>query len=256
MRTSVIGRPFIELPSVDSTNKYAADLLAEKKATHGTVILAHEQTHGRGQRGHVWKSASGLDIAMSVVLLPQALRASDQFALSVATALAVHDVVADAMRAAVSRDRESVRIKWPNDVLIDRRKVAGILIKNEIVGGLVASCIVGIGINVNSSELDAEFNATSLRMEVGIPLERMDLVHMLCERLDHHLDLVPGRSDDLRSRFTELLWSRNRYADFELDGQPVSGRPVGVEADGRLLLEDENGHVEAYGTERLRFAPR
>ena len=139
MRTSIIGRTFIELDSVDSTNKYAADLVAAKKAPHGTVILAHEQTHGRGQRGRIWKSAAGLDIALSVVLQPDSLRAGDQFALSMAAALAVHDVVADAMRVSVARGRESVRIKWPNDVLIDRRKVSGILIKNEIVGGLVAS---------------------------------------------------------------------------------------------------------------------
>ena len=66
MRTSIIGRTFIELDSVDSTNKYAADLIAAKKAPHGTVILAHEQTHGRGQRGRIWKSAAGLDIALSV----------------------------------------------------------------------------------------------------------------------------------------------------------------------------------------------
>lgn len=256
MRTSVIGQRLIELGSVDSTNKYAADLLESGSAVHGTVILAHEQTHGRGQRGRIWHSGSGLDIALSVVILPNDMRANDQFSLSAATALAVHDVVAAAMRAGVAHRKDSVRIKWPNDVLIDRRKVAGILIKNELVGGLVQNSVLGIGINVNSDELHADFNATSLRMELGFSLDRMELVELLCQRLEHHLALI-GKDDDLLlDRFVELLWSRNRFTDLELDGMPITGRPIGVEPSGRLILEDETGAVAAYGTERLRFGAR
>jgi BirA family biotin operon repressor/biotin-[acetyl-CoA-carboxylase] ligase len=256
MGTRVIGTVFISLDSVDSTNKYAADLVAQDKASHGTVILAREQTAGRGQRGRTWKSAKGLDIATSVVLCPHWLNADRQFILAQAAALAVHDVVAEAMRTAVDKRGEQVRIKWPNDVLIDRRKVAGILIQNELSGVKVATSIIGIGINVNSSELDADLNATSLRMESGLEQDREALLGRLCRRLEHWLDLAEAGAGELGVRYASLLWSRNRFADMELDGAPYSARPMDVDPSGRLLVEDASGQVQAFGLDRLRFAAR
>lgn len=256
MRTRIIGQEFIELATVDSTNKYAAELLAERKAAHGTVILAHEQTVGRGQRGRIWRTAPRLDIATSVVLLPIGLVAHKQFVLSKIAALAVHDVVAEAMLVSVGRSADRVRIKWPNDVLVDRRKVAGILISNEVVGGQVTSSVLGIGINVNSSDLDADFNATSLRMETGIELDRMRIVEHLCQRLEHWLDIYSSGPQLITLKYTELLWHKGRFTDFELDGLPFSARPMDVDPEGRLMVEDENGAVKAYGLERLRFGSR
>jgi BirA family biotin operon repressor/biotin-[acetyl-CoA-carboxylase] ligase len=256
MGTRVIGTVFISLDSVDSTNKYAADLVAQDKAPHGTVILAHEQTAGRGQRGRTWKSAKGLDLAASVVLRPDWLNADRQFILAQAAALAVHDVVAEAMRTAVDGRGEQVRIKWPNDVLIDRRKVAGILIQNELSGIKVATSIIGIGINVNSSELEAELHATSLRMETGLEQDLKALLIRLCQRLEHWLDLAEAQDPELPLRYATLLWSRNRFADMELDGAPYSARPMDVDPSGRLLVEDASGQVQAFGLDRLRFAAR
>jgi BirA family biotin operon repressor/biotin-[acetyl-CoA-carboxylase] ligase len=256
MRTKVIGQEFITLGSVDSTNKHAAELLAQGKLSHGAVILADEQTAGRGQRGRIWRSGSGLDLTASVLLHFDHLKASEQFVLAKIVSLAVHDVVSAAMKMAVDRGSELTRIKWPNDVLIDRRKVSGILIKNDVVGGLVMNSIVGIGINVNSGDLDAEFNATSLRMETGMEHDRLALLEHLCQRLEHHLGSWQNDTDSLGRAYTSLLWGRGRYTAFELDGQPFSARPMDVDEDGRLLVEDEEGKVRVFGYDRLRFAPR
>ena len=256
MRTQVIGQELIRLDSVDSTNKLAAELLAQGKLSHGAVILADEQTAGRGQRGRIWRSGSGLDLTASVVLRTENLKASEQFVLAKIAALAVYDVVANALTVAVDRSSDRVRIKWPNDILVERRKISGILIKNEIVGGLVMNSVVGIGINVNSGDLDAEFNATSLRMETGLEHDRIGLLEHLCQRLEFRLDLWRTDPDALAGAYTGLLWSRGRYTDLELDGQPFSARPMDVDEDGRLLVEDENGKVQVFGYDRLRFAPR
>lgn len=256
MRTRIIGQRFIELSSVDSTNKYAADLLAAGRAVHGTVILAHEQTQGRGQRGRTWLSAPGLDIATSVVLSLAEWPVADQFALSKVAALAVHDVVADAMRYHVDGGTGRVRIKWPNDIMVDRKKVAGILIQNEVVGGSVKGVVIGIGLNVNNSDLDAGLNATSLRIEIGLPQDRMALLELLCQRLEHWLDAMLRQDPALDDRYRELLWSRERFAHFELDGAPMEGRPLDVDRSGRLLVETADGRVEAFGLDRLRFAER
>lgn len=254
--TNQIGKHFIELPTVDSTNRYAAELMARGEAGHGTAILAHEQTAGKGQRGRVWRSTAGQDIALSVVLVPKDLPAQDQFILAQIAALAVHDVVADALRITVDGGASRVRIKWPNDVLIDRRKVAGILIENEIVSGSVAGTIIGVGINVNTHELDADLNATSLRIETGTAHDRMAIVTDLLARLQHYWDRWQAGDPQVRMRYVELLWARGRFTEFELNGEPFTGRPMDVDAGGRLLVEDDRGRVKAYDLDQLRFAPR
>ncbi|MCB0784260.1 MAG: hypothetical protein KDC02_08595, partial [Flavobacteriales bacterium] len=112
--TREIGRELVELATVGSTNKHAADLLSLSKVQHGAVILAHEQTEGRGQRGRTWSSAAGKDLTFSIVLQPQVLKASGQFMLAKLAALAVHDVVAGQLKWGVGKRDEEVRIKWPN----------------------------------------------------------------------------------------------------------------------------------------------
>ncbi|HEY0976471.1 MAG TPA: biotin--[acetyl-CoA-carboxylase] ligase [Flavobacteriales bacterium] len=255
MATTAIGGRVISLGSVDSTNNYAADLLAGGGVHHGTVILAREQTAGRGQRGRVWRSGDGLDLTASVILVPEHMRVSDQFGLSKLVAVAVHDVVAGSLIAA-GRDPVGVRIKWPNDVLVDRHKIAGILIKNEVMGSLIRSSVVGIGLNVNSLEWEEGLLATSLRQETGRE-EAVDAVlERLCLRLEELWATFDPQAPSLSERYGSLLWSRGRFVALERDGEPWTARPMDVDADGRLLVEDTEGSVHAYGLERLRFGPR
>ena len=256
MHTKVIGAQYIELSTVDSTNNYAAEQLGLSELQHGAVILAHEQTEGRGQRGRTWSSSSGLDLTFSIVLQPQNLRATDHFRLGKVAALAIHQVVEEALKVTQGVGGGEVRIKWPNDILVDHRKIAGILIQNDVVGGLVQSAIVGIGLNVNSSELNHEHHATSVRLEVGRPQDRMALLERLCQAFEQWWDLLTTDPALVDRNYVERLWARGRYADFELDGAPFTGRPIDVDADGRLLVEGEAGGVSAYGLDRLRFASR
>lgn len=245
LRTKVFGRQLIELARVESTNTIAAEMITAGHLDHGAVVLAHEQTAGRGQRGRTWHSAPGLDLTFSIVLRPETLRAEDQFMLVRCAALAVYDVVATYL--------PDVRIKWPNDILVGRRKVAGILIRTEVLGDMVRSAIIGIGLNVNSSGFDEGLVATSLCMELGRTLDRNTLLEELCLRFEHQW----GRNNtDVAGAYAERLWARGRWADVALDGAPAVVRPMDVDASGRLIVEHEDGSVQAYGLERLRFAPR
>ncbi|MCB0758348.1 MAG: biotin--[acetyl-CoA-carboxylase] ligase [Flavobacteriales bacterium] len=246
-----IGHRVIRLTSVDSTNNYAATGLARQELPHGTAIMALEQTAGRGQRGREWTTAPGLDLAASVVLLPEHFPAHEQFALAKAAALAVHDVVADALVQA-RRDAAEVRIKWPNDVLIGREKVAGILIVNELKGHWLTSSIVGIGINVNSTGLPEELAATSLVQETRTVRELDGLLAQLCMRMEHWWSVLVADPDAVAGAYTDRLWARGRFATFTLDGAEFTARPLDVDAAGRLIVEDEEGRTAAYGLERLR----
>lgn len=244
-----IGDRVIELASVASTNKTAAELIALSKAPHGTVILAHEQTAGRGQRGRVWQNAADLDLAVSIVLEPVGLRAEDQFSLSKLASLAVYDVVSALLPG-------RVRVKWPNDILVDRRKLAGILIECDLVGERVRNAIVGVGLNVNSRDLPEELTATSLRLETGEEHDRRAVLESLLEAFRSRYERWELDRAALDLDFSAALWSRGRWAELLLDGEVLSLRPMDVDRHGRLLVEHADGRVLAYGLDRLRFAPR
>ncbi len=248
----VIGHEVIRLDAVDSTNNYAADRLARQELRHGTAIVAMEQTAGRGQRGRQWDTAKGLDLALSVVLLPEQLAAMEQFGLAKAAALAVHDVVADCL-AQAGADPSEVRIKWPNDVLVGRKKIAGILIVNELSGGLVASSIVGIGLNVNSRGWPQEHGATSVALATGRPQDLDGVLGRLCGRMEHWWCTLLQAPARVAAAYTACLWARDRFCNFTLDGEPFNARPLDVDGTGRLLVETADGVVAAYHLDRLRF---
>jgi BirA family biotin operon repressor/biotin-[acetyl-CoA-carboxylase] ligase len=244
-----IGAERVVLESVGSTNKEAADRMALSPLAHGTVILAHEQTDGRGQRGRSWVSGPGQDLTFSVVVFPRKLKASEHFVLAKMAALAVRDVVAPKVL-------NDVRIKWPNDVLVDRRKIAGILIKTEVVGGMVQSAIIGIGLNVNSRELDEAYLPTSLRLETGREQDRMALLDEVLDAMEVRWQQMEQDDPKLHSEYSDLLWAKGRWTTFEVEGGTMAGRAMDVDADGRLIVEAEDGTVVPYGLEKLRFAGR
>ncbi|MCB0769772.1 MAG: biotin--[acetyl-CoA-carboxylase] ligase [Flavobacteriales bacterium] len=243
-----IGAPVLAFESLESTNKMAAELFGLSKVQHGAVIMANEQTAGRGQRDRVWVAQKGADLTVSVVLEPPGLRAEDQFVLSKLAALAVSDVVRTWIGGPVA-------VKWPNDVLVGRRKIAGILIENDVMGERVACSVVGIGINVNSSGFPEDLMATSMLLESGGRVDLTDVLTDLCGALDKRWQAwVAG--DAQAEDYASALWAKGRWVAMVLDGVPVTARPMEVDRHGRLIVELEGGAVNAYSLDQLRFAPR
>ncbi|MFN3874954.1 MAG: biotin--[acetyl-CoA-carboxylase] ligase [Flavobacteriales bacterium] len=243
------GQPLLEFDSVESTNKTAAELVAAGTATHGAAILAHEQRDGQGQRNRHWQSVAGRDLTFSLVCTPKGLRADRQFALSKVAALAVHD----ALRERVQGD---VRIKWPNDLLIEGRKAAGILIQCDVMGEHVGTAIVGIGLNVNSAAFPHELAATSLLLETRTEHPLREVLQRVLERFGHWWRKWESAPEAGLQTYTDRLWTRGRWAPMVLDGTAITARALDVDEQGRLLIEAEDGSVAAYGLDRLRFAPR
>src|SRR5687768_3983198 len=142
----MIGQKLILLDEVDSTNNYAAKLLNAGNLAHGTVILAEKQTAGKGQRGNSWSTGAENQLACSVYAETAFLSADRYWYLNLAVALAVYHTI----RSSVPH--ENVRIKWPNDVLVNDKKLSGILIETHWRSGAVHGAIIGVGINVNREE--------------------------------------------------------------------------------------------------------
>ncbi|MFG0721553.1 bifunctional biotin--[acetyl-CoA-carboxylase] ligase/biotin operon repressor BirA [Pseudomonas sp. GLN_6] len=222
------------VPSLDSTNAEALRLLSSLP-TLPFYVLAERQTSGRGRRGRSWVSPFGENIYYSLVLrIDGGMRQLE--GMSLAVGLALLQVVRD---CGVS----SAGLKWPNDVLVGERKLAGILL--ELSGDPVDVCHVVIGIGLNVNMLAAEVGAigqpwTSMRMELGRQLDRNELVCALNRQLSHYLDI------QLRHGFAALQdeWQRShlwqlRPVALTAGGEPVEGVVLGVDQSGAVRMQVE-----------------
>ena len=150
-----LGKKVIYMPSCHSTNDIAMEMARKSDIPEGTVIITDDQLKGRGQRGNEWVTAAGKNITMSIVLKPNFVKASSQFSLNMAISLAVNATVKQLL------SEINCSVKWPNDVLVNRKKISGILIENSLSGKNLDYSIVGVGLNVNQPIING-ISATSL----------------------------------------------------------------------------------------------
>jgi len=223
----------IVLPSVDSTNNYLQDLCNNNQVPDGTMVVSMEQTQGRGQRGNNWRSLPGDGLYASILLLPPNFSVEKQYLLNKAIASAT-------ARYIESKITEDVKIKWPNDILIQRRKIAGILIENNLRGSLISSSIVGIGINLNQLQFDMDFEtpATSLRIESGkryLPETEAKLLFN-CVWSDYQ-SLLNGNKEEINTNYREHLFGLGSISSFKNTNESFKASLLDVNDEGAAILE-------------------
>jgi BirA family transcriptional regulator, biotin operon repressor / biotin---[acetyl-CoA-carboxylase] ligase len=166
LETDFIGRNFIYCDEIESTN---TELLAGKQQYKktGTVLLAEKQLAGKGRKDRTWQSARGLNLTFSILLMKDVLSGININHLNLAASLAVASAIENLHQL-------KTELKWPNDVLIDKKKVSGILTETSIKGTKIERVVIGIGINLNQIVFQGEFNfpPTSLKLELGNNIER------------------------------------------------------------------------------------
>ncbi|MBI1288997.1 MAG: biotin--[acetyl-CoA-carboxylase] ligase [Flavobacteriales bacterium] len=236
MQTLFIGGHTIHLETVDSTNNYARQLVRDKMPVEGTLIVADEQTAGRGQRTNSWVTEPNLNLTCSYILRPVFLAAKDQFMLSASVALAVFDLISEILK------EETVKIKWPNDILVNGKKIAGILIENSLRGTILDHSIVGIGININQTDFPDGLNATSLKAISKQQFGLDELIPVLNSKLEkRYLQLRPGQHQPILSQFNQNLFGFDEEKMLTVNGTEGSFRILGAWPSGELQLEDANG---------------
>lgn len=228
----VAGHPLIKLQSIDSTNNYAAKLVRKHKLAEGTVIMSDFQLAGKGQRGNNWESVKGKNLLLSIVLFPRFLAIEKQYLLSMIISLSVYHVMVD-------KTVGNVKIKWPNDVLINRKKVGGILIENTSVGKRLDSSIVGIGLNVNQGEFISD-KATSLLLETGLEYELFNTLELLLENIDryYHLLKFGGSHEVIRQEYLRHMYQLNQPAFYQYEGKEIRAEIAGISSLGMLEMVD------------------
>jgi BirA family biotin operon repressor/biotin-[acetyl-CoA-carboxylase] ligase len=226
-----IGTPFIELPTVDSTNNYAMGLVRAAMAHHGTAVFAHDQTSGKGQRNRQWTSEKNQNIALSVLLEPAHLNCPHLFVLSMAIATAVHKFLSFYVKG-------DIKIKWPNDIYWRDRKAAGILIENVWQGNEWKFAIAGIGININQSDFGTlHLKAVSLKQIIGKELEPLALAKELCHKIDVQLSALAADASAIIGNYKESLYKLGEQVRLKKGSRVFDACIKDVSINGELIVE-------------------
>ena len=249
-----IGKPFIELQSIDSTNKYAMALVhgdilpdGQGEAQHGMAIFSHEQTAGKGQRGKNWESEKDANIALSILLNPFPLSIPDQFKFSVCIAASVWDLFS-------KYAGDETKIKWPNDLYWRDRKAGGVLIEN-VIGSLDPIAIglgigiekseawkwsvVGIGFNINQTSFPANLqNPVSLKQITGRNYEPVELAKELCSIIEKNYQaLIAGDFKALFNKYLTHLYKKDEKVKLKKGNRVFETTIKGVSETGQLITQ-------------------
>lgn len=237
LNTRILTGPVHHFETLDSTNNYAKELAA-REAPEGTVVIAETQTGGRGRLGRDWNSPPGAGLYVSVVLRPM-LPPMELPQITLTTAVAV-------VRAVRRVTEVSPGIKWPNDLLINGKKLGGILTEMETESDRIRHVVIGLGLNVNNLDFPAELKkiATSLAQALGGTFSRVELLKAWLEEFEDLYELF------LNQGFADVLSEWKRYAvtlgrpvTVRQGSKAISGQAVDVAPDGALLLQIPGGEV-------------
>lgn len=244
LETAWAGKTCLCFDSMESTQNYGKEL-GKKEPVHGTLILAEEQTAGRGRRGRSWQSEKGANIAMSLCLEPK-LRTEHAAGLTLVMALAV----AEGIKKVTGREPQ---IKWPNDIVLNGRKICGILTEMCFKdGGYIV--VIGVGINVNNTGFpeDIKGTASSLKLETGAEISREALIASVMECFENYYEIYEQTEDLalLKEQYESMLANKNREVNVLDPKEPYKGTAKGINSAGNLIVVCEDGtEKEVYSGE-------
>jgi len=227
-----IGSSLIEFEQLDSTNDYAMHLANEGNVDHGTTILAKYQTKGKGQQGKHWHAAKEKNLLMSVILNATQKNIQTQFELNAAFCSAIAHMLME------DYEIGEACIKWPNDLYIGRKKIAGILIENIIQGQQWKYAIVGIGLNVNQVQFPQVIQATSMIHELGKKVDLVLLRKRLFVQLNKAYKNYLNKDQDLLFEYNSLLHGFDHAIEYEKDGKKQVGHLFGADVNGFLKIDN------------------
>ena len=241
METLFVGKNLIFLPITDSTNSYAIELLKNVKPIEGTVVQADFQTKGRGQRGSVWNSEPSSNLAISVILHPSFLQASESFYLYMIAALSCYDTTSQLL----ADSQVDITIKWPNDIYVNRLKLGGILIENKLQGENLQSTVIGIGLNINQVLFEG-LQAISFKALTGKTYNRDELRDNLLSKLEqYYLLLKNGKKDKLRELYVSKLLGKEEQLEFLYKGEVCKMTVLGISDNGLIRLKKGENEITA-----------
>ena len=246
-----IGKRFLYLTCCHSTNDLAKSLATRMEDTHGTVILAESQTNGRGQQGSTWHSNPGQNLTFSLIINAIDLNTNNHFLFN--KVLSIHLLAF--LRTYFPKHAEAFKVKWPNDIYLYDKKIAGLLVENSLQGNNIRKTIVGIGLNVNQTSFDLP-QASSLALGLKQTINREALFNALLNYLDENLPIIFHFSETeiktIEKIYDTILWKYNEKAEYQTHSEQFTGIIKGVDEQGRLCLE-VNNTIQLFEIKSLQF---
>ncbi|MBT5472304.1 MAG: biotin--[acetyl-CoA-carboxylase] ligase [Nitrospina sp.] len=243
---SEANRKWRFLTETDSTNAEISRCLPDHPSEEGLVVIADSQTGGKGRQGRVWHSEPGTGIYISTLIRPNL--PPEQLPIltlmaGLATAMAVNDFIP-----------QPAQLKWPNDLLLNGKKVAGVLCEYHSLE--IPAVIIGIGINVNQNQFPKDIKniATSLKLESGTEINRTELIKNLITQLDHqYSELVENKIQALIENWTRHTDLFGKTITLNKSNQSITGKATRLDEQGRLVLINASGEEQAYDSGEVRI---
>lgn len=240
-------KDIIKLDSTRSTNSYAANLLQNGAPVEFTLIQTIEQTDGRGQINNSWESEKGKNLTCSLILRPDFLIADKHFYLSQFFSIAIVKTL--------EKYLQNVKIKWPNDIYVNDKKIAGILIENSLMGSSVMTSVLGLGLNINQIEFLSDapnptsiFKETSEEYDVDIIRDEMlEMVEAWYQKLKN------AEYETIAEEYKKILYRYQESAEFKEGDDIYTGAIVDVKPSGKLIIELYSGEKREYNFKEVEY---
>lgn len=251
MDTLFVGQNMINLDETESTNTYATNLLKEIPVADGTLVFTNKQTKGRGQVGNIWQAESGKNLTFSLILHPGFLPADKQFYLSKITSLAVFNMLTEFLDSSLY----GIKIKWPNDILVNNQKIAGILIENILRTNYLQSSVIGVGININQIDFtDITKQATSLAALLKKEFDIKELLHLFCKHFEAlYISLKQGNLAKISEAYLQQLYKFNVWANYHASNETFSAKITRIEENGLLVLTNQQNQTLKFNFKEVAF---
>jgi len=234
----------IKLETINSTNDYTLSLKDSLVFKEGLVVTANFQSEGNGQRGKAWESNANENLLLSVVIEPK-LKLDEQSLISKIVALSLCDLLKNLGIEA--------EIKWPNDILVAKQKIAGILIQNKAQGNFITHSVIGLGFNVNQLVFKAySHKATSLKLQLNKEYEVFQIQEQFLSFLSQRLMRLK-KGEDQENEYLNFLFLKDKPAAFEIDNKQFMGIIKGVSESGKLLIKLEDDSIAAFENQQVKY---
>ncbi|WP_138432107.1 biotin--[acetyl-CoA-carboxylase] ligase [Fodinibius saliphilus] len=247
LSTQWMGQSSLFVEELESTNSYLKSL-PHSKVDHGMLCLTDHQTQGRGQYERKWESESRKNLTFSLAFKPQA---KERFhVLTLACALAIVDQLEE------FDDDFKLCIKWPNDVLLNEKKVAGLLTETMFAGNKLDRLVIGIGINVNQTSFPPDLDeATSVKLEIDTTIEREQFLSQLLRRIEYKYNLWQRQHRALIKGINRNILGYGQWVGLQVNGEILGDtfKMLGINEKGQLLMLNHDGGIESFSYEQIRL---
>ncbi len=239
----------IRFKNIDSTNKYLQNLLEEGADITDNIVVTDFQSSGKGQGRNVWESEACKNLLFSIALDMSYLKAENQFVLTQMVSVAMINVLKNYL------PEEHLFIKWPNDIYFKNKKIAGILIKNEIKGMMLGTSIIGIGLNVNQESFNENLpNPISMKMITGADydLEKM-LLAISCQLSAVSRQSKFNSQSSTANDYIKYLYRYKQWSFYQHEGTVKEMMIIGYDQFGRLILKEKNDREVVCDLKEISF---